>query len=198
MVPQFLLDFQAFVSQPWPWWVAGPMIALIMFLLLWFGKNFGVSDNFRILCAAEGAGNYSDFFKINWRDGDWNLLVALGAMIGGYMGAYVFSGPDGNLAHVSQATVDSLAGLGLNYDVENVPLVPEWISWNAMLSWEGWVFIILGGFLVGFGSRYAGGCTSGHAISGMSALELPSLVAVIGFFLGGLTMVWFIFPLIFN
>ena len=54
--------------------------------------------------------------------------------------------------------------------------------------------LIGGGFLVGFGARYAGGCTSGHAISGLSNLQIPSLIAVIGFFIGGLTMTWIILP----
>jgi hypothetical protein len=51
--------------------------------------------------------------------------------------------------------------------------------------------------MVGFGSRYAGGCTSGHAISGLSDLQVPSLIAVVGFFIGGLIMTFFILPLIF-
>ncbi|MEZ4918350.1 MAG: YeeE/YedE thiosulfate transporter family protein [Saprospiraceae bacterium] len=198
MVPQFLLDLKDLISQPWPWWFAGLMIAFIMFLLLWFGKNFGMSDNFRIMCAADGADQMNEFFKINWRDQEWNLLVALGAVFGGYLASHYFVSPDGQVAHVSAATVASLNELGLRFEDGSVPLVPEWYDWNALFTWRGLLFIVVGGFLVGFGSRYAGGCTSGHAISGLSALELPSLVAVIGFFLGGLTMTWFIFPLIFG
>ena len=58
--------------------------------------------------------------------------------------------------------------------------------------------LAVGGFLVGFGTRYAGGCTSGHAISGLSNLQLPSLVAVIGFFIGGLVMTHLIFPYLYS
>lgn len=198
MVPQFLIDLRDFIAQPWPWYVGGLMIALIMFLLLWFGKNFGMSENFRVMCAADGADETNEFFKINWRDQEWNLLVALGAVFGGYMASHYFAAPDGQVAHVSAATVESLRNLGLSFEGDRVPLVPEWYSWTALFSWRGLLFIIGGGFLVGFGARYAGGCTSGHAISGLSALELPSLVSVIGFFMGGLAMTHLIFPLLFK
>lgn len=198
MVPQFLIDLRDFIAQPWPWYVGGLMIALIMFLLLWFGKNFGMSENFRVMCAADGADETNEFFKINWREQEWNLLVALGAVFGGYMASHYFAAPDGQVAHVSAATVESLRNLGLSFEGDRVPLVPEWYNWTALFSWRGLLFIIGGGFLVGFGARYAGGCTSGHAISGLSALELPSLVSVIGFFMGGLVMTHLIFPLLFK
>ncbi len=197
MAPQFILDIIAFISQPWPWWVAGPMIALIMFLLLKLGKEFGISNNFRIMCAAEGAGDYADFFKFDWQSQGWNLLVALGAVFGGYMASHYFAGAEGNIAHVSAATVESLRQLGLNYQEGQVPLIPEFYSWEALFTLPGFMVVIVGGFLVGFGARYAGGCTSGHAISGMSALQLGSLYAVIGFFAGGLFMTYVLFPLIF-
>jgi uncharacterized membrane protein YedE/YeeE len=197
MVPEFLLQFKEFISQPWPWWVAGPMIALIMFILIFFGKEFGMSANLRIMCAADGAGDFSDFFKFDWQSQGWNLMVALGAMFGGYVASHYFLGSS-DVAHVSQATVESLKGLGFNYQYGEVPLVPEFYSWESLFTWRGFLIIAGGGFLVGLGARYAGGCTSGHAISGLSALQLPSLIAVVGFFLGGLTMVHLIFPLLFN
>jgi uncharacterized membrane protein YedE/YeeE len=52
--------------------------------------------------------------------------------------------------------------------------------------------LLVGGVLIGFGTRYAGGCTSGH-VSGLSNLQIPSLKAVIGFF-GGLIMSYFYSP----
>lgn len=198
MVPQFLIDIKDFISQPWPWWVGGPIIALIMITLQYFGKEFGISENFRIMCAAEGAGQYSDLFRFDWESKGWNLLVALGAMFGGYISSHYFAAPDGNFAHVSEATVRTLQGLGFAVEKNAVPFAPDFYSWEALFSLKGFLVIIVGGFLVGFGSRYAGGCTSGHAISGLSALQLPSLVAVVGFFLGGMFMTYFLFPLIFN
>lgn len=197
MVPEFLLQVKDFISQPWPWWVAGPMIALIMFLLLWFGKDFGMSANLRIMCAADGADEFSDFFKFDWPSQGWNLMVALGAMFGGYIAAHYFTQTGADVAHVSAATVESLEKLNFNYKQGEVPLVPEFYDWAALFTWRGLLIIVGGGFLVGFGARYAGGCTSGHAISGLSALQLPSLIAVIGFFLGGMFMTYIIFPLIF-
>ena len=201
MVPEFLIQIRDFISQPWPWWVAGPMIAFTMFLLLWFGREFGISANFRVMCAADGAGDYADFFKFDWSSQGWNLMVALGAMFGGYLAAHYLLSPDGDIAHISAATVDTLQKMdyfaNLNLEEGNVPMVPPFYSWEALFSWRGLLIIAGGGLLVGFGARYAGGCTSGHAISGMSALQLGSLIAVIGFFLGGLFMTHLIFPLIF-
>lgn len=197
MIPDFLLRLIDFISQPWPWWVGGPMIALIMFILLYFGKEFGISANFRVMCAADGAGDMSDFFKFDWQSQGWNLLVALGSMFGGYVASHYFTAPDQNLAHVSAATGEKLHELGFNYEVGQVPLVPEFYDWTSLFTLQGILVIVVGGFLVGFGARYAGGCTSGHAISGMSALQLGSLYAVIGFFAGGLFMTYALFPLIF-
>ncbi len=192
-------SFRAFIShQPWPWWVGGGMIALVMFTLMFFGKEFGISANLRAMCAAEGAGRFADFFNYDWQRDGWNLMVALGAMFGGYMTAHYFGGPEGNIAHVSPATVASLRELGFNYEVGKVPLVPEFYSWESLLTLRGFIIIVGGGFLIGFGARYAGGCTSGHAISGISSLQVPSLVAVTGFFIGGLIMTYFIFPFLFQ
>ena len=186
-----------FISQPWAWYVAGPMIVLVMGLLLFFGKEFGISANFRIMCAADGAGNFADFFKFDWRQQGWNLLVALGAVGGGYLAAQLLTPGGEQLAHISDATLMELEKLGLSYSKDTVPLVPEFISWTALGTWQGWLMIVGGGLMVGFGARYAGGCTSGHAISGMSALQLGSFYAVLGFFAGGLFMVHVLFPLLF-
>lgn len=200
MVPEFLLQLRDWISQPWPWWVAGPMIALIMFILLFFGKEFGMSANLRVMCAADGADDVADFFKFDWQSQSWNLLVALGAVFGGYLAAHYFTNGEPT-AHITSQAVESVRQYTYFADriPENghVPLVPDFLDWPALFTLRGAFIILGGGFLVGFGARYAGGCTSGHAISGMSALQLGSLVAVIGFFLGGLFMTYFIFPLIF-
>lgn len=197
MIEALFNQFREFIAQPWPWYVAGPLLAVVMFVLLYFGHEFGISENFRLMCAADGADNMNDFFKFDWRAGDWNLLVALGAVFGGYLASHYFTGSHSNLAHISDATVASLNKVGINVSHGEVPLVPEFIGWNSLLSWQGLLMIAGGGFLVGFGARYAGGCTSGHAISGLSALQLPSLIAVIGFFMGGLLVTYFVIPYLF-
>lgn len=185
---------QEFLSQPWPWYVAGPVIALTLFSLLYFGREFGVSSNLRTLCTIGGGGKFSDFFKIDWKNQLWNLIFVLGSTVGGFIAAYWLTGSEGNLAHISNATVQDLQALGIDIKQGEVPMVPEFLNWTSLKSW---ILLLSGGFLVGFGTRYAGGCTSGHAISGLANLQLPSLIAVIGFFIGGLFMTFVLFPLIF-
>ena len=196
-----------FISQPWPWWMGGVVIGFTLFLLFFFGKEFGLSANLRTMCAADGAGNFADFFNFDYNKQGWNLLVALGATFGGYMAANYFGGD--NYAHVSEETVILLNEIAEKDILKfgEVPIVPGsnlthpdvdefWniYSWQSLFTVRGLVIIVFGGFLVGFGARYAGGCTSGHAISGLADLQLPSLVAVIGFFVGGLITTWLILP----
>lgn len=182
------------ILEPWPWYVSGPLIALIMLLLLMVGKNFGMSSNLRTICALCGAGKVSDFFKFDWRTQKWNLLVVLGTIIGGYLSSYYLSN-DTTVA-ISENTVQSLKSLGIN-SAGTAYLPTELFSIESLSSFKNLAILLIGGLLVGFGARYAGGCTSGHAISGLSDFQLPSLIAVVGFFIGGLVMVHFLFPLIF-
>ncbi len=182
------------IYTPWPWYVSGPMIAFIMFLLLMVGKNFGMSANLRTICTICGADKKVDFFKFDWKSQKWNLIVVLGAVIGGYIGSH-FLTTDMAVA-ITPAAVNDLNELGFNSAGASY-LPTELFETNSLLSLKTILILAIGGVLVGFGTRYAGGCTSGHAISGLSDLQLPSLIAVIGFFIGGLVMIHFIFPLIF-
>ena len=186
-----MLDF---LSQPWPWYVAGPLIGLIVpLLLLYGGKQFGISANLRHLCAATAPGN-CDFFHYDWKKaGLWNLTFVTGILAGGLLATTLLASPDPAIA-ISEATRADLLALGISDLTGFVPA--ELISWKGLLSLPGFVLIVVGGFLVGFGSRYAGGCTSGHAISGLADLQLPSLVAVIGFFVGGLFVTYVILPIL--
>ncbi|MGB6152063.1 MAG: YeeE/YedE thiosulfate transporter family protein [Pricia sp.] len=183
------------ILQPWPWYVSGPLIALVMVLLIYFGKTFGMSSNLRTFCTIGGAGKYSDFFRFDWKAQRWNLVVVLGAVIGGVVAVTLLS--DGSQMDLNPQTVSDIQELGF----ENVgaSLLPDEIyGWDTVLTLKGMSILIVAGFLVGFGTRYAGGCTSGHAITGLSNLQLPSLIAVIGFFVGGLVMTHFLLPLIFQ
>ncbi len=183
-----------FISQPWPWYISGPLMAIIMFALIYFGKTFGMSSNLRTLCTMVGAGKKNAFFNFNWREQQWNLIVVLGAIIGGFIAHFWLSNPAD--IDLNPDTVSELASLG--FENAGKTLLPnELYSWDAVLSFKGLAILIIGGFLVGFGTRYAGGCTSGHAITGLSSLQKPSLIAVIGFFMGGLIMIHLLFPLIF-
>jgi len=182
------------IYEPWPWYVSGPMIAFIMFLLLMVGKNFGMSANLRTMCTICGAANKADFFKFDWRSQKWNLVVVIGSIIGGYIGSHFLS--DDISVAINPDTIANLNSLGFESAGKSY-LPTELFDINSLLSIKNILILSIGGLLVGFGARYAGGCTSGHAISGLSDLQLPSLIAVIGFFIGGLTMIHFLFPLIF-
>ena len=165
-----------------------------MLCLNYFGKVFGMSSNLRTLCTIAGAGKHADFFKFDWKAQRWNLLVVLGAMLGGFVAVHFMS--DASNVSLNPATVAQLAEL--NIDAPEGKIAPDALFGNAVFQSPKMIAIlIIGGILIGFGSRYAGGCTSGHAISGLSNLQLPSLKAVIGFFVGGLVMVHFLLPLIF-
>jgi uncharacterized membrane protein YedE/YeeE len=180
--------------QTWPWYVSGFLIAIIMLLLNYFGKVFGMSSNLRSMCSIAGAGKHVSFFDFDWKAQRWNLVVVLGAMLGGFVAVNFMS--DASNVAINPKTIQQLVQLGI--EAPNGKLLP-----NALFGPETFqspkmiVLLIIGGVLIGFGSRYAGGCTSGHAISGMSNLQMQSLKAVIGFFIGGLLMSHFIFPLLF-
>jgi uncharacterized membrane protein YedE/YeeE len=161
-------------------------------LLLMGGKQFGLSSNLRHTCAACMPGKI-DFFKYDWRSvGGWNLVFVAGTIIGGFLGGWLFNNPDP--INISQQTITELQVLGIADFSGMMP--QDLFSWQNLGSLQGIVVMAVGGFLVGFGARYAGGCTSGHAISGLANLQVASLLAVIGFFIGGLIITHFVYPLL--
>lgn len=169
------------IKQPWHWSAAGLLIGLIVPLLLILGnKNFGISANLRHICAACFPGNIS-FFKYNWRKEVWNLFFAVGIIVGGFLAATYMRDPEQVV--VASTLAADLSQNGIDDYSNMVPT--QLFNWENLLTVKGLIFIVLGGFLVGFGTRYAGGCTSGHAISGLANLQLPSLVATICFMVGG-------------
>jgi uncharacterized protein len=177
-------------SDAWPWYVAGPLIGLFIPALLIAGnKVFGISSNLRHLCSALAPGKL-EYLRYDWKGtGLWNLVFLCGVLCGGFLAAHW--GTPHDIA-ISPETKAALTRLGLR-DFSGVA-PHELFSWHALLTVRGFVCIGLGGFLVGFGTAYAGGCTSGHAISGLANFELPSLIAVLGFFAGGLAATYFILP----
>ena len=169
-----------------------------MFLLIYFGQRFGVSSSFRALCTIGGAKNLASYFDYNWKDQDWMLTFILGAAIGGGIAIHFLGSP--GPVQISPATVYDLAEIGITTpqtNAEGLGFIPhDLMNFENLKSLKGLITMVLGGFLIGFGTRWAGGCTSGHAISGLSNLQLPSLVAVIGFFIGGLLMTHLLLPII--
>lgn len=164
-----------------------------MLILIYFGKSFGMSSNLRTLCSLAGAGKKVPFFNFDWKLQRWNLAVVAGAMLGGFVATNYLSDPSN--VSINPETIEFLQAI--NIDAPEGKLMPDALFSNQVFeSPKAILILIIGGILIGFGSRYAGGCTSGHAISGLSNLQLPSLIAVIGFFIGGLIMAHFILPLI--
>ncbi|MDR8393746.1 YeeE/YedE family protein [Aliifodinibius sp. S!AR15-10] len=181
------------LQDPWPWYVTGPLIGLIVpILLIMGGKQFGVSANLRHTCAACTPGKI-EFFQYDWKKaGSWNLVFVLGTVAGGFLGGWLLSNPEP--VNISQQTVAELQAMGIR---DFSGLMPQDLfSWQNLTTLPGLTVMVLGGFLVGFGARYAGGCTSGHAISGLADLQFASLLAVLGFFLGGLAITYLVFPIL--
>lgn len=182
-----------YILNPWPWYISGPLIALIMATLLYFGKTFAMSSNLATLCSMAGAGKFINFFKADWTEKKWNLIVVLGAILGGFI-AKTFLMND-TAIDLNNKTIKELNDFGfINPGKTIVP--NELFGLEAITSFHGLLILIIGGVLIGFGTRYAGGCTSGHAITGLSSFQKPSLIAVIGFFIGGLIMTNLILPYI--
>jgi uncharacterized membrane protein YedE/YeeE len=180
------------IKQPWPWYIAGPLIGLTVPILLIIGnKTFGISSSMRHICAACLPANIP-YFKYEWKKEIWNLLFVLGIFIGGFLGVALLSNPEPMI--VDENLQSELAGYGIsNY---NYLVPPEIFSWQNLFSLQGFIMMVLGGFMIGFGTRYAGGCTSGHSIMGLSMLQWPSLIATCCFMIGGFIMANLIIPFI--
>ncbi|MCB0600174.1 MAG: YeeE/YedE family protein [Saprospiraceae bacterium] len=180
-----------FISQPWHWAVGGVCFALIIFLMTWLGRMFGISSIFRNICTMAGAGERFSYFKVNLKEERWRLVFVLGIILGGYIAAHYLASPapvaisPKTVAHLQEWNIDASEGDGF---------LP--VSIFNFSNPFGILLAVIGGFLVGFGTRYADGCTSGHAMTGLSHLQVQSLIAVIGFFIGGLIMTWLILPLL--
>ncbi len=178
--------------NPWPWYVAGPLIGLIVPLLLLAGNRpFGISSSLRHICAACIPAKLP-FFDYDWKAEAWNLFFVTGILLGGFIGLHLMDG--GSQVAISSETEQVLKAQGLHNFSGLMP--KEIFNWNNSINPIGFFFFVLGGFMVGFGTRYAGGCTSGHAILGISNLQWPSLVATICFMTGGVVMAQFILPII--
>ena len=181
-----------FLKEPWPWYVAGPLIGLTVPLLLILGnKTFGISSSLRHICAS-CLPTTIPFFKYDWKKEIWNLVFVFGILLGGVIAFYLLS--NHNPVEINPTLAAELSGYGItNYN----DLIPQQLfNWETLFSLKGIIMMIGGGFLVGFGTRYAGGCTSGHAIMGLSNLQWPSLVATICFMVGGFIMANLILPII--
>jgi uncharacterized membrane protein YedE/YeeE len=183
-----------FLKQPWHWLPAGIMIGLTVPILLLIGnKSFGISSSLRHICAACFPANIS-FFKYDWKKEIWNLFFVFGVLLGGIIASQFLSNP--NEFIVNENTIKDLKALGVTDFSAMMPA--DIFSVENIFTLKGLIFFVIGGLMVGFGTRYAGGCTSGHAIMGLSNLQVPSLIATISFMVGGFAMTHLIMPFIFK
>jgi uncharacterized membrane protein YedE/YeeE len=188
------MQFWEWIKQPWPWYVAGPLIGLTVPLLLIMGnKTFGVSSSLRHICAACFPANIP-FFKYNWRKESWNLFFVAGILLGAVVASQWLN--NGEPIVVNPKLANDLQQYNIHNHSSIVPV--DLFNWPSLLTLRGFLLMVAGGFLVGFGTRYAGGCTSGHAIMGLSNLQWPSLVATCCFMAGGFVTANLILPVILN
>lgn len=180
------------LSGPWPWYVTGPLIGLFVPILLLLGNRLlGVSSGLRAICAAT-LPSRAEFFRYDWRhSASWNLAFVAGIAIGGFLIARISPVPT---PAISPDTARDIAALGVESVRGLAP--PEFFSWSALLTLRGAIVMVVGGFLVGFGAAYAGGCTSGHGVTGLATLQPASLLATVSFFAGGLVGTFLILPLL--
>jgi uncharacterized protein len=180
------------LQQPWSWYVAGILIGLTVPALLIIGnKQFGISSTLRHVCAAVLPAN-KPYFNYNWHKEIWSFFFVGGIIVGGVIATTLLADP--NPIQIAPQTQADLTALGIK-DFNG--LMPnDLFSLESLFTLRGFIFMVLGGFLVGFGTRYAGGCTSGHSITGLSNFQLPSLIATICFMLGGIFVTWIVLPIL--
>jgi len=182
-----------FLQQPWHWSVAGMLIGLMVPILYLIGnKPFGISSSFRHICAA--CLPKTPFFDYDWKKESWNLFFVFGIFLGGVVASTLLANP--NPIKIAASTQQQLSALGVQQFSQLDP--KDIFSFSGLLTIKGFILIVVGGFLVGFGTRYAGGCTSGHSITGISNFQLSSLIATICFMAGGFFVTWLVLPLIFK
>lgn len=180
-------------NTPWPWYVAGPIIGSMVPLALLVGnRRWGLSSSLRHLCAMASPVKPS-FLRYDWKRESWNLFFVAGAVIGGFIAAQWI--PNAAVPDISPRTVQAIQAIGFDPPRGLVPA--EAFSFSRLGTSRGLWMVVIGGFLVGFGTRYANGCTSGHSITGLALREWPSLVATMSFFAGGLLMTHVVFAWIF-
>jgi len=180
------------LRNPWPWYVAGPLIGLTVPVLLILGnKSFGISSSLRHICAACFPAKIP-FFHYDWKKERWNLFFVSGIFVGGVIAASLLANP--SPVAVNPALAVDLSRYGINDYHSLVPV--QIFNWQSLLTIRGLILMVGGGFLVGFGTRYAGGCTSGHAIMGISTLQWTSVLATVCFMAGGFIMANLILPFI--
>ena len=184
--------FGVIFSETWPWYVAGPLIGLAVPALAFIGNYpFGVSTSLRHIVRLLLPRRKLAYFDYDIEPELWNLFLIAGLFFGGFLAAL---GGLPDQIGISAETRAALASLG----VTNLSgLIPAGVfNLQSLMDWPAIVLLVVGGFLIGFGTRYGNGCTSGHSITGLSILNPVSLLATAMFFVGGLVATHILLPLI--
>ena len=176
--------------SPWPWYVVGPLIVLTMAALLLSGRRFGTGSNLRTMCTVAGAGTLAEYFRFDWRTQRWNLVFVLGTVCGGAIARFVLLAPDP--VALNPATVASLLAqdhrrrIGVCAccplrpgSLVQPPRRPDPSPWRTLRRLRHTV-----GQRVHQRTRH----------QWPQLLQWPSLIAVIGFFIGGLTVTHLVLP----
>ncbi|GAA5220357.1 YeeE/YedE family protein [Membranihabitans marinus] len=177
-----------FLMNPWPWYVVGPLITIVMVIFLYLGQVFGISSSLQHICSMAGAGKFSDYFRYDWKKKAPVLFFTVGLIVGGILTVKFLDGD--HYVAIAEETKMALIDIGVRDFDHYAPIG----IFGEDGFWSHLPLYIIGGLLIGFGTRYANGCTSGHAIMGLSNLQWPSLIAVVGFFIGGLIGTYFLLP----
>jgi len=186
-----MLNIINFFSQPWPWYIAGPLIGLIIILLQWIdNKPLAASSSYRHICAATFPSGIT-FLKYDWKGEIWNLYFVAGIIAGGVLTGALHQTSQVN---ITNETIQQLLAAGLTDTSGFAPA--QLFSFAAFQTISGFLIIVLGGFLIGFGSRYAGGCVSGHSMTGISDLQWTSMLGTMCIFLGGIFTSYILLPLL--
>jgi len=181
-------DFIELLQSPWPWYVSGPIIGLMVPMFILVGsRSFGISQNLEHICAMTQPRLIRvKFFQYDWRISVWSLVFVTGVILGGFVAGSIFTNPEP--IQLSEEALQMFSSWGLSQPIGLNP--PEIFN----LSAANIFMLVVGGVLIGFGTRYASGCTSGHAITGLATFQVQSLYAVIGIFSGGIVSSYFIVP----
>ncbi len=158
-----------------PWYIAGPLIGLIVPALLFLRqKQFGVSSSFSFILSHFLP--KSSYFINAKTKSNWQFHFAVGILLSALASSYFIS-------------LEDLV-------IENVPNEIPYLMGEIYTSDNAFLFLI-GGLLIGFGARYADGCTAGNCIMGVSQFSVSSIIATVSFFIAGVLTAQFINPLLF-
>lgn len=158
-----------------PWYIAGPLIGLMVPLLLFVReKQFGLSSSYRYIGSFILPKN--SYFNYDRSKDAWQVHFAIGIVCAAVL--------------IFQFDL---------YTPQNLDSSKEYLRhFQEVYSLQNWLMFAVGGIFVGFGARYAGGCTAGHCIMGNSILSLSSILSTCMFFAGGLIVSHFVLPYLFE